>query len=102
MIDDVIDIAEFYSSNPEGEHNRLERHQLEYYLTWRYLDQYLPSQGTILEVGAATGKYTLELAKRGYMLTAIDLSAALIEKCRKNLVDEGLASRVHLVVADAR
>ena len=102
MIDDVRDIAELYSSNPEGEHSRLERHQLEYDLTWCYLDQYLPSQGTILEIGAATGRYTLELAKRGYTLTAVDLSAALMEKCRKNLVDEGLASRVQLVVADAR
>src|SRR5512136_198262 len=98
MIDDVIDIAEFYSSNPEGEHSRLERHQLEYDLTWRYLNKYLPSQGAILEIGAATGRYTLELAKRGYTLTAVDLSAALLEKCRKNIADEGLESRVRLVV----
>jgi S-adenosylmethionine-dependent methyltransferase len=102
MIDDVRDIAELYSSDPEGEHSRLERHQLEHDLTWRYLDQYLPSVGAILEVGAATGRYTLELAKRGYLLAAVDLSAALIEKCRKNLADEGLASRVQLFVADAR
>lgn len=102
MIDDVSDIAEFYSSNPEEEHSRLERHQLEFDLTWRYLNQYLPSQGTILEVGAATGRYTLELAKRGYTLTAVDLSAALIEKCRKNLLDEGLERQVRFVVADAR
>ncbi len=102
MIDDVGDIAEFYSSNPEGEHSRLEQHQLEYDLTWRYLNKYLPSQGAILEIGAATGRYTLELAKRGYTLTAVDLSAALLEKCRKNIADEGLESRVRLVVADAR
>ena len=38
----------------------------------------------------------------GYTLTAVDLSAALIEKCRKNLLDEGLESQVRLVVADAR
>ena len=102
LIDDVRDIAEWYSSNLAGEHSRLERHQLEYDLSWRYLEQYLPSQGAILEVGAATGRYTVELAKRGHMLTAVDLSAALLEQCRKNLVDEGLASRVQLVVADAR
>lgn len=102
MIDDIGDIAELYNSNPEGEHSRLELHQLEYDLTWRYLNQYLPSQGTILEVGSATGRYTLALAKRGYTLTAVDLSAALIEKCRKNLMDEGLESQVRLVVADAR
>jgi len=45
MTDDVSDIAELYNSNPQEEHSRLERHQLEYDLTWRYLDQYLPSQG---------------------------------------------------------
>ena len=97
MIDDVSDIVELYSSNPQEEHNRLERRQLEYDLTWRYLNQYLPSQGTILEVGAATGRYTLELAKRGYTLTAVDLSAALLETCRKNLMDEGLERQVDLL-----
>lgn len=102
MQDDIGDIAEFYNSNPDGEQGRLAEHQLEYDLTWRYLHEYLPAQGAILEVGAATGRYTLELARRGYRVTAVDLSAALIERCRKNLVDEGLESRVRLVVADAR
>ena len=102
MIDDVGDIAEYYNANPDGEHVRLDRHQLEYDLTWRYMDRYLPAQGSILEVGAATGRYTLPLAKRGYRLTAVDMSAALLERCRQNLADEGLESRVQLVVADAR
>jgi S-adenosylmethionine-dependent methyltransferase len=102
MIDDVSDIAAFYDSDPESERCRLEEHQLEYDLTWRYLDQYLPSQGPILEIGAATGRYTLELAKRRYTLTAVDLSAALIEECRKSIAAEGLERQVRLVVADAR
>jgi len=85
MTDDVSDIASFYDSDPGREHRRLEEHQLEYDLTWRYLSQYLPAQGSILEVGAATGRYTVELAKRGCALTAVDLSAALIEECRKNV-----------------
>jgi S-adenosylmethionine-dependent methyltransferase len=102
MMDDVGDIVEYYTSNLEGEHSRLERHQLEYDLTWRYLIQYLPSQGTILEVGAATGRYTIELARRGYRLTAVDMTAALLKKCREGLVTEGLESQVRLIVADAR
>ncbi len=102
MSNDVRDIATFYNSDPEREHWRLEQHKIEYDLTWRYLNKYLPSQGSILEVGAATGRYTLELAKRGYKLTAIDLSAALIEECRKIIADEGLERQVRLVVADAR
>jgi len=102
MNDDVSDIAAYYDSDPERENTRLERHQLEYDLTWLYLDRYLPAQGSILEVGAATGRYTLELAKRGYSITAVDLSAANIELCRKSIAEAGLQRQVQLVVADAR
>jgi SAM-dependent methyltransferase len=102
MIDDISDIAAYYNSDPEREHNRLERHQLEHDLTWRYLDQYFPTRGTILEIGAATGRYTLELARRGYSITAVDLSAGLLEKCRKSITEKGLKKQVRFVVADAR
>jgi SAM-dependent methyltransferase len=102
MSDDVTDISTYYNSDPEREHFRLDRHQLEHDLTWRYLDQYLPAQGRILELGAATGKYTLELAKRGYQVTAVDMSASLLEGCRKRVAAHGLESQVQLVIADAR
>lgn len=102
MMDDISDIASFYNSDPEKEHGRLIQHQLEYDLTWRYLNQYLPSQGSILEIGAATGRYTLELAKRGYKLTAVDVSAVLIERCMKRIADQGLEKQVHFIVTDAR
>lgn len=102
MIDDVSDIAALYNRDAEREHNRLERHQLEHDLTWRYLDRYLPAQGPILEIGAATGRYTLALAKRGYNVTAVDLSATELETCRRNIAAAGLESRVRFVTADAR
>lgn len=102
MADDVNRIVAFYNNDPEREQTRLERHQLEYELTWRYLDRYLPAHGTILEIGAAAGQYTLELARRGYKVTAVDLSSALVERCRKNLADAGLESRARVVLADAR
>jgi SAM-dependent methyltransferase len=100
--DDVSDIASFYNSDPQREHLRLEAHQLEFDLTWRYLGRYLPPQGTILEVGAATGRYTLPLAQRGYAVTAVDLSAGLLEECERQLAAAGLTDRVRLVVADGR
>jgi SAM-dependent methyltransferase len=102
MIDDVSDIAAFYNNDPETERGRLERHQLEYDLTWRYLNQYLPSHGSILEIGAATGRYTLEFARRGYSVTGVDLSAGNLEVCRKSLAEAGLQRHVRLVQADAR
>jgi SAM-dependent methyltransferase len=102
MIDDISDIAAYYNNDPEVERNRLTRHQLEHDLTWRYLDQYLPSKGSILEIGAATGGYTLGLARRGYSVIAVDLSAGNIEVCRKRLAEAGLERQVKLVLADAR
>ena len=102
MTDDVNDIIERYDRNWADEDQRLNRHQLERDITWRYLEDYLPSRGSILEIGAATGRYTLELAKRGYLVTAVDFSSHLLEKCRIRIADEGLAEKVRLVVADAR
>lgn len=102
MSDNLSDIAAFYNSDPVREHTHLERHQLEYDLTWRYLDQYLPAQGSILEVGAATGRYTLELAKRGYTVTAVDMSAGLLEKNKKSIAEAGLEKQARFVLADAR
>lgn len=102
MPDDLSDVIAYYNSDPQREHNRLERHQLEYELTWRYLENYLPPAGKILEIGAATGRYTLELARRGYTVTAVDLSAGLLAECRLNLERAGLQEQVTLLQADAR
>ena len=102
MIDEVDDIAAHYDADPQREDLRLEEHQLEHDLTWRYLNQYLPARGAILEIGAATGRYSHQLASRGYAVTAVDLSAALIEQSKKRIIDDGLEAQVRFVVADAR
>lgn len=102
MRDDLSDIAAFYDQGVEEEDARLEQHQLEYDLTWRYLTRYLPPTGSILEIGAGTGRYTLELCRRGYAVTAVDLSAALLERCRQRLTVERLHGQAQFMVADAR
>ena len=102
MTDDISDIANYYNSDPEKEHQRLENHQLEYDLTWRFFEEYLPPQGHLLEIGAATGRYTLELAKRGYRITAVDLSEVNIAFCRQLLIEAGLEEKVQLIIGDAR
>ena len=102
MIDDVSDISAYYDRSIEGEHERLERHQLEYDLTWRYLKRYLPARGNILEVGAATGRYTLELARKGYQVTAVDLSSKALEFNRQSVAAAKLTKKVRFVLADAR
>jgi S-adenosylmethionine-dependent methyltransferase len=102
MNDDVRDIAAYYDANVQREHERLERHQLELDLTWRYFGRYLPAGGRILEVGAATGRYTLELARRGYQVTAVDFSAEELRANQELLQAAGLARQVEYVIADGR
>ena len=102
MTDDVSDIQSYYDGAAEQEDGRLKRHQLERDITWRYLEKYLPSDDAILEIGAATGSYTLELARRGYTVTAVDLSPTLLELCRERVAGEGLEKNVRFFVADAR
>jgi len=102
MPDDITDIIDFYNKNAETEHNRLDRHQLEYDLTWRFLEQHLPDKGAILEIGAATGRYTLHLAERGYTITAVDLSSVQLDYATKRITEAGLEGSVEFLVADVR
>jgi SAM-dependent methyltransferase len=102
MPDDVKDIQAYYDGYADKESARLERHQLERDVTWRYLDNYLPPGGNMLEIGAATGAYTIPLAKRGYNVTAVDLSPRLLEICQKMVAEEQLEEKATCMVADAR
>jgi SAM-dependent methyltransferase len=101
-VDDVSDIRAYYDGGVEKENGRLERHQQERDITWRYLDKYLPKSGKILEIGAATGAYTIPLAKRGYKITAVDLAPKNVEACQKRVAEEGLEKKVTCLVADGR
>ena len=102
MKDDISDIVEMYDRDPEGEHDRLAQHQLEFDLTMKALAQYLPGKGSILEIGAASGRYTVALVRLGYQVTAVDLSEALAEKWWENFKEPGLEQRVRHVISDAR
>jgi predicted RNA methylase len=54
----------------------------------------------ILDVGAGTGRVTLELARAGHAVTALDLDAELLSTLSERAARQGLA--VETVCADAR
>ena len=58
--------------------------QLEYFITMNYVDKYIKSGDKILEIGAGTGKYSIELAKNGYDVTAVELVESNLEVLKKN------------------
>jgi len=54
----------------------------------------------ILDIGCGTGRHSLELAKRGYEVTGIDLSPSMIEKAKALAQKENL--KIDFQVRDAR
>lgn len=55
---------------------------------------------TIIDVGCGTGRHAIELTKRGYSVTGIDLSDSQIERAREKAKIENL--EIQFIVADAR
>lgn len=66
-------LTEFYS-NYDEEGRLLSKHgQVEYLTTMRYIKKYLRPGMKILEIGAATGRYSHTLARQGYRVEAVEL-----------------------------
>ena len=66
-------LTDFYS-NYDEESRLLSKHgQVEYLTTMRYIEKYLRPGMRILEVGAATGRYSHALAQMGYQVDAVEL-----------------------------
>lgn len=77
-------LREFYGNYDED--NRLaSRHgMVEFLTTMRYIDKYLRPGMKILEIGAATGRYSHALAQKGYQVDALELLEHNIEIFKKN------------------
>lgn len=66
-------LTEFYSGYDE-DGRLLSRHgSVEYLTTMRYIERCLKSGMRILEIGAATGRYSHALARMGYEVDAVEL-----------------------------
>jgi SAM-dependent methyltransferase len=90
-------VREYYTSQVRQEWRRLIRdayHQLELDTTLYFLQKHLPRTGLILDAGSGPGRYTLELARRGYKLTAFDLTPANLDFARRQVKKAGLLEKV--------
>lgn len=77
-------LTEFYS-NYDEEGRLLSKHgQVEYLTTMRYIEKYLRPGMRILEVGAATGRYSHALAQMGYRVDAVELVQHNIDLFKEN------------------
>ncbi|TFG12241.1 class I SAM-dependent methyltransferase, partial [Candidatus Thorarchaeota archaeon] len=67
-----------------------------------YLDYAERKGSPILDLAAGAGRVSIELAKHGYRVTAVEKSIAMINEFRKNLVslESEISDRITLVEAD--
>jgi len=59
----------------------------------------LPPGSSLLDVGCGVGRHTLELARRGYQMTGVDISTGMLEQARKTAKAQNLS--VEWIQADA-
>ena len=77
-------LSRFYENYDED--NRLSSRygMVEYLTTMRYIEKYLRPGMRILEIGAATGRYSHALARQGYRVDAVELVEHNIEIFKRN------------------
>lgn len=77
-------LTNYYSAYDE-DGRLLSRHgSVEYYTTMRYIEKYLKPGMRVLEIGAATGRYSHALARKGYSVDAVELVEHNIELFKAN------------------
>lgn len=87
-------ITEFYNEYDEDGRLQSKNGMVEYLTTMRYVDKYLKPGMRVLEIGAATGRYSHALARRGYCVDAVELVQHNIDIFRKNTT-HGKAVRIY-------
>ena len=72
-------------------------------LLGQVLDALPAPPATVVDAGGGTGQLAVALARRGYRVTVVDVSAAMLATCAQRAADEGggVAERVTGVQGDA-
>ena len=82
---ETVDYIRNYYENYDEDGRLTSRHgAIEFITTMKYIETYLKSDMRILEIGAATGRYSHTLAQKGYSVDAVELVAHNIEIFRQN------------------
>ena len=80
-------IREYYNKNSKNEWLRLNDpyNRLELFSTMYMIKEYFPQEGKILDIGSGPGRYSIELLKRGYEVSLMDLSEKSIDMAKRNI-----------------
>ncbi len=80
-----------YDLNPQREWERMDRHRTEFAVSLRALEAHLPpAPARVLDCGGGPGRYAVELARRGYMVTLFDLSPECLRLAETKAAEAGV------------
>ncbi|HCU2776540.1 TPA: class I SAM-dependent methyltransferase [Clostridioides difficile] len=77
-------LIDFCNTYDEDSRLALKHGMVEFLTTMHYIDKYIKSGDCVLEIGAATGRYSHTLARQGYDVDAVELVEHNIEVFHKN------------------
>jgi SAM-dependent methyltransferase len=94
-------VIDYYAERVQEEWTRLTQdayHRLELETTLRYLEKHLPQRGRILDAGGGPGRYTVELARRGYRVVLLDVTPANLQFARQQIRRAKVQDRVEQII----
>ena len=94
-------VKEYYTANVRREWQRLVRdpyHRLEFDTTLYFLEKHLPQKGLILDAGGGPGRYTVELASRGYDMILLDVTPANLAFAQRRIRRAKLKAKVRNLI----
>lgn len=96
-------VIDYYTSFASKEWDRLEREPIEFAVNYHYITHYLPTSGHILDNGAGPGRYSIELAKRGYHISLTDLTPNFVSMAQEKAEEYNLLHQFNnFTVTDAQ
>lgn len=67
-------------------------------VTMYFLEKHLPEKGLLLDAGGGPGRYTIELAKKDYRITLLDLVPEMLKLARRRIKRAGVSRKVERTV----
>jgi 2-polyprenyl-3-methyl-5-hydroxy-6-metoxy-1,4-benzoquinol methylase len=96
-------VEDHYNSHAKQEWGRFDDAlcRIEFVSTLHLMDKYFPERGAVCDIGGGPGRYTIELARRGYQVTLLDISEQELKLARSELERSGLEA-YQIIIGDAR
>lgn len=91
-------VKDYYNENCEREWKRLEDPygRIEFFSTLYLIKKYFPQDGKVFDIASGPGRYSIELLKRGYDVSLLDISDKEIELASRNIEVFGLKANKYL------